>query len=351
MSLPDLALDGCDLFVADPDFRPQLRDELGPAAGRWLSDDLLLAPRPPRDPAWARNIWRAPRTIEIASIGAAVKALKAIQRNWCLHPPGSGLNRRARLIADQLPPVKAAPLALGAPAPHAPLGSWTLLDPHLLLAAGDCASPFPNGIAHFIEDRAGPPNRAYLKLWEALARMRRAPGPGDRCLDLGASPGGWSWSLAMLGAEVIAVDKAPLDPAVTALPTVTVRQDSAFALDPAALGPIDWLVCDVICYPARTLKLVEQWLAAGTVRHMVVTLKFQGATDHATARAFQAIPGGRLVHLSQNKHELTWLWCAESALAALGGGVRDQTIPDPTRPDSPPTPGPTPGEPQENPGA
>jgi 23S rRNA (cytidine2498-2'-O)-methyltransferase len=36
------------------------------------------------------------------------------------------------------------------------------------------------------------------------------------------------------------------------------------------------------------------------------TLKFQGETDHATARAFAAIPGSQLLHLSCNKHELTW---------------------------------------------
>jgi 23S rRNA (cytidine2498-2'-O)-methyltransferase len=37
-------------------------------------------------------------------------------------------------------------------------------------------------------------------------------------------------------------------------------------------------------------------------------VKFQGATDHASAEAFAAIPGGRLQHLFHNKHELTFLW-------------------------------------------
>ncbi len=30
-------------------------------------------------------------------------------------------------------------------------------------------------------------------------------------------------------------------------------------------------------------------------------------TDHESARAFAAIEGSRLMHLSHNKHELTWL--------------------------------------------
>jgi 23S rRNA (cytidine2498-2'-O)-methyltransferase len=63
----------------------------------------------------------------------------------------------------------------------------------------------------------------------------------------------------------------------------------------------------VVCYPARLLGLAERWLAAGTCRRLVCTIKFQGATDHETARRFAAIPGSRLLHLHHNKHELTWM--------------------------------------------
>jgi 23S rRNA (cytidine2498-2'-O)-methyltransferase len=79
------------------------------------------------------------------------------------------------------------------------------------------------------------------------------------------------------------------------------------SLDPSAIGPIDWLFSDVICYPARLLGLVERWLAAGTCRRFVCTIKFQGETDHATAARFAAIPGSQLRHLFHNKHELTWI--------------------------------------------
>ena len=76
-------------------------------------------------------------------------------------------HRRATLIPEQLPKVSAKPLVFGTPAPAAPLGSWTLLDSGTVLAAPYCTSPFPNGEVDFVEDRAGPPSRAYLKLWEA----------------------------------------------------------------------------------------------------------------------------------------------------------------------------------------
>ena len=123
-------------------------------------------------------------------------------------------HRRAALIQERLPHVSAKPIVFPAAAPTAPLGSWTLLAPDRLLAAAQCSSPFPNGEVQFVEDKTGPPNRAYLKLWEALVRLRRWPQPGERCLDLGASPGGWTWVLAKLGANVIAIDKAPLDPRI-----------------------------------------------------------------------------------------------------------------------------------------
>jgi len=290
-------------YLAPEGHLDDLLAELGEIA--LLHGRLALAEGPPRPVAWAANVWRTPRRIEAASIGAAAKALRAIQRNWVLYPVR--LHRRAGLIAERLPHVAARPLAFPAAAPTAPLGSSTLLDETTILAAADCSSPFPNGEARFVEDRRGPPNRAYLKLWEVLTLAGRRPGPGELCLDLGSSPGGWSWVLQQLGARVISVDKAPLDPAIAPLPGIEFRRMSAFALEPAALGPVDWLFSDVVCYPARLLGLVERWLAAGNARNLVCTLKFQGETDMATARRFAALPGGRLVHLHHNKHELTWI--------------------------------------------
>jgi 23S rRNA (cytidine2498-2'-O)-methyltransferase len=198
-------------------------------------------------------------------------------------------------------------LVFGTPAPTAPLGSWTLLDAATMLASAHCTSPFPNGEMQFVEDRLGPPSRAYLKLWEALTLIGKHPQPGEVCVDLGSAPGGWSWALARLGARVVSVDKAALASKVRHLPNLEHRRESAFALDPPALGPVDWLFSDVVCYPARLLALVERWLAAGTCSRFVCTVKFQGATDHAAARRFAAIPGTALRHLHHNKHELTWI--------------------------------------------
>jgi len=288
-------------YLAPEGFTEPLAEELGDAVVRRHGRLLLASPRDPA-PAWAQNVWRDPRELPIASIKDASRQLRAIQRNWVLLSEAE--HRRAALIDDQLPHVSAKPIAPYSELPTAPLGSWTLLDRDTVLCATDCASPFPHGEVRFVEDKHGPPSRAYLKLWELFTLEGVRPGPGDRVLDLGSAPGGWTWVLASLGCDVISVDKAPLDTKVAALPNVTFLEQSAFALDPAEVGPVDWLLSDVICYPERLWRLVERW--RGAAARFACTLKFQGATDHATAARFAAVEGSRLRHLSCNRHELTW---------------------------------------------
>jgi len=292
-------------FLAAEDYELQLREELGESRIVAAQGRLLLVDGEAEPVAWAANTWFEPQTIAIASIADGAKKLRALQRNWVLY--AYRLHRRARLIQEQLPHVSAKPLVFPQPAPTAPLGSWTLVDEKTILAAPRCSSPFPNGELQFVEDKTAPPNRAYLKLWEALTVIGRRPQPGERCLDLGASPGGWSWVLQSLGAGVVSVDKAPLAPAIAKLPNLEFRQVSAFSLAPEDVGPVDWLFSDIVCYPARLLALVEHWLQSRLARNIVCTLKFQGPTDHVTARRFAAIPGSRIMHLHHNKHELTWV--------------------------------------------
>jgi 23S rRNA (cytidine2498-2'-O)-methyltransferase len=294
-------------YLAAEGFEAALGEELarrGVTVSGWHGR-LALSPDLPVRAAWALDIWTAPLEIEVESVNGAANALRGMQRNWGAY--GVAHHRRMALIQERLPPVKAAPLVFPAPAPAAHLGGWTLLAPDRLLASPRKSSPFVNGECHFVEDRVGPPSRAYLKLWEALVRFGRWPGAGERCLDLGAAPGGWTWVLASLGAAVTAVDKAPLAPGVAAMAGVTERRESAFGVAPEA---VDWLCSDVIAYPERLLGLIRGWVEAGVARHIVCTIKFQGATDHAAAEAFAAIPGGQVVHLFHNKHELTFLWGA-----------------------------------------
>jgi len=270
-----------------------------------VHERLVLAAGAPQSAHWAQNIWFDPVRISFSSIKEAAASLKQLQRNWW--PYAYQLHRRTALIRAQLPHVAARSLDFPAASPASSLGSFTLLGPGELLAAARCASPFPNGEAQFKEFKIGPPSRAYLKLFEAFTRLGVYPGPGDRCLELGASPGGWTWVLARLGAAVVGYDRAPLDPEVGAMPGVSYVRGDAFQALPAKVGPIDWLCSDVICYPEKLLAFVRLWLAAGTCRNFICTLKFQGTEHYGVIAAFAAIPGSRIMHLHANKHELTWV--------------------------------------------
>lgn len=295
-------------YLAPVDLEHELRDEMAGAcvrASQRPHGRLVLSTDEPLASVWAANVWRDAERIPITSIGHAATELRDRQRNWAVYAPVH--TGRAKLITEKLPSVSAKAVPIGGVVPDAPLGSWTLLEPDLLLAASNCESPFPNGEARLVEDRDGPPSRAYLKLYESFVRLRRWPSAGETCLDLGASPGGWTWLLARTAASVVAVDKAPLVDRVDRLPNVRWQRGSAFALDPRSEPPVDWLCSDIICYPQRLLGLVQRWLDAGTVRNVICTIKFQGATDQGVVREFQAIPGGVVLHLHHNRHELTFM--------------------------------------------
>jgi len=276
--------------------------ELGSDAKK-LGDRLHVAPAR-ASVAWAANVWRDPTTIRFQTLAEAANALRALGARWAFYP--LSVPR-----PEALPNVRNVAIEFPAAAPTEPLGSWTLLEPNVVLASPTCSSAFPNGEVHFVEDRHGPPSRAYLKLWEALVRLGRHPAYGDRCIDLGSSPGGWTWAMQKLEAWVLSVDKAPLDPRIARLPRVECRRTSAFGLDPKSAGNLDWIVSDVICYPERLFAMLERWLVVHPQASYVVTIKFQGAAEMKPVHAFHEAHGGTLLHLHHNKHELTWMRLGE----------------------------------------
>lgn len=295
-------------YLAAEGYEVPLAEELEPAGAGALvwHGRLALSEEPPRPSAWAMDIWTAPVILPAESVKIAADALRGMQRNWALY--SAAHHRRCALIEARLPPLRAKPIVFPQSPPASHLGAWTLLEDGRLLASPTKTSPYPNGDLVFVEDRVGPPSRAYLKLWEACTRIDAWPQPGDTCIDLGASPGGWTWVVARLGADITAIDRSPLDSNVAEMPGVSQMQGSAFTLEPRR---VDWLLSDVIAYPAPLLAMVERWIAAKAAGRIICTVKLQGATDHAAADSFAAIPGGQLMHLGQNKHELTFIWQEE----------------------------------------
>ena len=300
-------------YLAIEGFEDELKEELGSGL---ISQhgQLFVANTPSRAPAWAKNVWLSPQKFEIKSVSDGVKQLRSLAPWWAVY--SHRFHRRAQLIQDQLPRVKNPPIDFLAPLPARKLGSWTLLAPDRILASAECTSLFPNGDILFNEDKVAPPSRAYLKLWELFTIYGVRPRVGEKCIDLGATPGGWTWVLAnpKIGCKVLAVDRAPLAENVAAMAGVEFMLRNAFTLKPEDVGSIDWLFSDIICYPEQLVELVQTWRESGLVKNFVCTIKFKGKTDHAVTAKLASIAGARVQHLCHNKHELTWWLTREPGL-------------------------------------
>ncbi len=262
-------------------------------------------------PYWSRCSMLEPKFIRFSSIGEAACKLKEQQRNWA--PYQYQLFRRSQLIQDKLPYINLKNRKFPVKIPSSPMGLYTLLDSNTMIASAKTSSFLPAGQLLFEEDHENPPSRAYLKIQESLTMAQllngtQLPKPGERCFEAGACPGGWTWVLAGLGANVYAVDRSELVPELMENPLVKFEKHDAFTLKPSDIGFCDWVFSDVICYPERLLKWVNVWLESGLCRNMICTIKMQGEPDWNIIEQFANIPNSRVMHLNYNKHELTWIY-------------------------------------------
>jgi 23S rRNA (cytidine2498-2'-O)-methyltransferase len=110
-------------------------------------------------------------------------------------------------------------------------------------------------------------------------------------------------------ARVVAVDRAPLAPAVARLPGVTAVAGDAFAYAPPST--VDWLLSDIVSEPPRAIALVDTWLSERRCRNLVVTVKFKGRDQYGALSALDPIfaraqPSfARVKQLAHNKNEVT----------------------------------------------
>ena len=300
------------VYVSHPDYQKELCDELGEVTS--IAGNLVFSPVQKTDICFALDVWVETKIETFASISEAVKILRSAGRFWFLNPLENV--RRSRLIESELRKLPPIPEEFPVTEELPEIGCFSLLDKNTLVYSARRWKKPPQGNYLFKEDKINPPNRAYLKLWEALSLLGTYPANGETTLDLGASPGGWTFVCQTLGTQVIAVDKAPLDPAIAKLPNVTFLKQSAFALNPQIFTTdVDWLLCDVACYPERTYELISQWIASGKAKRFVITIKLQGDTDFAMLKKFQEIPDARIIHLFHNKHEVTFFYPAPAFLS------------------------------------
>ena len=188
---------------------------------------------------------------------------------------------------------------------------------HVGVAAVDNSSAWPMGIPR-LRMPGSAPSRSTLKLAEAIGeflddqeRAKRLA-PGMTAVDLGASPGGWTWQLVQRGMMVTAVDNGPMDAKLLESGQVKHRRDDGFHFRPAE--PVDWMVCDMVESPSRIARLVAHWIAQGWCRETIFNLKLpmkkrweevlrcRGIID-------EALGGGgyflRMKHLYHDREEIT----------------------------------------------
>jgi 23S rRNA (cytidine2498-2'-O)-methyltransferase len=158
------------------------------------------------------------------------------------------------------------------------------------------------------------PSRSYLKVEEAYRVLGREPQAGEKVCDLGAAPGGWSYSAAKRGAHVVAIDNGPLKGGAFDHPQIEHRGEDAFRFAPSEPRAFDWLFCDMLEEPHHVLAdIVTPWIERRWCRRFVVNLKF-GRVDPivllrelrvAGSSLVRHAPGARIRHLYHDREELT----------------------------------------------
>ncbi len=176
-------------------------------------------------------------------------------------------------------------------------------------------------------DDALAPSRSFLKIEEAYGVLGCEPQAGEVVVDLGAAPGGWSYSAAKRGARVIAVDNGPLKGGALGHALIEHRREDAFGFRVgvvdrgegplptlAGVGRADWLFCDLVEEPHHVLRgIVGPWLESGWCRRFVVNLKFGRVDPVALLREVRAADSlfsrcatdVRVRHLYHDREELT----------------------------------------------
>jgi 23S rRNA (cytidine2498-2'-O)-methyltransferase len=218
---------------------------------------------------------------------------------WVEHPDtndGKALSGLARALQSRL---------------EAALGDAGRLDAnadvrlHVFLADGRTAwigtsaaeaTRWPLGIPRLRRDGRAP-SRSAQKLAEAIVvflgeRETDLLRAGQRAVDLGAAPGGWTWVLASRGLRVVAVDNGPLKGEVAHDPHV--RHLRADGLTWRPPRPVDWLVCDIVEQPARIAELVAAWIADGDAQAAIFNLKLPMKRRYDEVRRCEALIGQRL---------------------------------------------------------
>lgn len=276
-------------------FEPiELRGDTVNALAGQIADFFLTSLRGERiEAAWS-NWWQGPA--ELVGLGRRISAVASAFDELLRKK----LSRVARLAQPDLPRGR---------------GRWRglfvyFVDFNRVFVAREV---FAHGQRRMADDDLAP-SRSYLKIEEAFQILGHEPQPGETVCDLGAAPGGWSYSAAKRGARVVAIDNGPLKGGALDHPLIEHRREDAFRFVPPAGQGFDWLLCDLVEEPHHVLRhLVEPWLAQRWCRRFVINLKF-GRVDPVALLAEVRAPDSPITrfapttlfrHLYHDREEFT----------------------------------------------
>lgn len=275
------------LHICQAGYEAFLIKELGGAVER-TGPGWVLGPDGAGELCFAHLSLRRPVEVEGKSLNALAGAMadcftsstkdERFEDSWpfCVESAGDpGLSRRAKTAAEEcLALVKGrmsrvAKLAVhGRPGPGPARGFFAYLPSFdRAYIARDAAVGGQKRMA----DDPQAPSRSYLKVEEAYGILAREPQARETVADLGAAPGGWSYSAAKRGALVVAVDNGPLKGGAIH-PGITHKAEDAFKYAPTE--PATWLFCDMVEDPGRITDLLGRWLDRGWCKRFIVNLKF-----------------------------------------------------------------------------
>ncbi len=128
------------------------------------------------------------------------------------------------------------------------------------------------------------PSRSTLKLEEAFfvffnesereLRLKQ----GMTAVDLGSSPGGWTYQFVRRDIYVIAVDNGEMNSALMKTGLVEHLKEDGFKYRPKK--PVDWMVCDMVEKPKRIAELITEWAVRKLAKDFIFNLKLPMKKKH-----------------------------------------------------------------------
>lgn len=140
--------------------------------------------------------------------------------------------------------------------------------------ADTVAQRWPGG-APIIDTTVETYSRAYFKLKEALLWSGIKIKAGDVCAEIGSAPGGACQLLLEMGAHVIGIDPAEMEPGVMEHENFSFIRRRSSEVKKKDLREVKWLMADVNAAPNFTLDTVSEIVSHPSidVKGVVLTIK------------------------------------------------------------------------------